>query len=126
MRGSEMKLELQEKFVISINYILPQKPPDSTEYQLSFDLNMGNTESGNNILFAEFYCSLFGEKSDLKFDFKYIFFFKHDLISISNNKELANNLYMICIPYISEFANYIISKTPFPPLHISDIGLPIK
>lgn len=121
-----MKLELDGKFITSFKYELPREPPDNIEYKPTFELEMGNVEEENNVIFAAFKFFLFSEEESITFNFKYVFFFRHDQEDIIKNheKELAHNLYLICVPYIREFTDFIVAKSPLPPLNITNTGLP--
>ena len=120
-----MKLELIGKFIKNIEYKLPKKAPDKIEYEVHFNLEMNYIKEEDNVISAVFKCSLFDEKENITFNFKYVFFFKHDEKNIieKKEKELAHNLFLICVPYISEFIDYIISKSPLPPLNIPNTEL---
>ena len=116
-----MKLELDGKFITSFRYELPQETPDNIEYEISINLEMINAEEGSNIIEAAFNCSLFNDESNIQLKLRYVFYFRHDEENIieKQEKELAHNLFLICVPYISEFIDYIISKSPLPPLNIT-------
>ncbi len=121
-----MKLELDGKFISSFNYELPNKPPDNIEYKPAFNLTIGDADKQNNVIFAAFKCSLFNEEANITFNFKYNFFFRYDPKNTieEHENELKKKLYLICVPYISEFIDYIISKSPLPPLNVTNTELP--
>jgi len=113
-----MKLKLNYKYLFSLNYKLPEIPPEDIEYSPQHEVSMSFDKENNQVdLIID--CSLFNDDYPVEFGFVYFFVFdvidKYDPAK-HEDENLEEVLMEICLPYINEFAECFINKTPLPPV----------